>query len=87
MCRTDATKDDKFGTLSSSHCGLVELAAAVLYRVTTPLSSHCGTCLILISSLWFRKFLYNDLDFYFWVPSFKAYVNIAKVLLVFVGLL
>ncbi|KAA0057863.1 serine/threonine-protein kinase ATM isoform X1 [Cucumis melo var. makuwa] len=30
--RSDANKDDKFGTLSSSHCGLVELAAAVLYR-------------------------------------------------------
>ncbi|TYJ98553.1 serine/threonine-protein kinase ATM isoform X3 [Cucumis melo var. makuwa] len=29
---SDANKDDKFGTLSSSHCGLVELAAAVLYR-------------------------------------------------------
>ncbi|KAG7021450.1 Serine/threonine-protein kinase ATM, partial [Cucurbita argyrosperma subsp. argyrosperma] len=30
---SDTNKDDKFGTLSSSHCGLVELAAAVLYRV------------------------------------------------------
>ncbi|XP_023004525.1 serine/threonine-protein kinase ATM isoform X2 [Cucurbita maxima] len=29
---SDTNKDDKFGTLSSSHCGLVELAAAVLYR-------------------------------------------------------
>ncbi|KAM1451845.1 hypothetical protein ACFX2I_038908 [Malus domestica] len=30
--RADGAKDDKFGILSSSHCGLVELAAAVLYR-------------------------------------------------------
>lgn len=51
ICRADAAKDDKFGILSSSHCGLVELAAAVLYRVSTPdiqyavLASHCGTCI------------------------------------------
>ncbi|KAE8124229.1 hypothetical protein FH972_019134 [Carpinus fangiana] len=29
---SDATKDDKFGTLSSSQCGLVELAAVVFFR-------------------------------------------------------
>ncbi|KAL4634029.1 hypothetical protein ACB092_04G167700 [Castanea dentata] len=28
----DATKDDKFGTLNSSQCGLAELAAVVFYR-------------------------------------------------------
>ncbi|GMY24943.1 serine/threonine-protein kinase ATM isoform X1 [Fagus crenata] len=28
----EATKDDKFGTLNSSQCGLVELAALVFYR-------------------------------------------------------
>ena len=36
MCfafRTDATKDDRLGTLTSSQCGLVELAALVFYRV------------------------------------------------------
>lgn len=31
--RNDGTKDDKFGTLNSSQCGLVELAALVFYRV------------------------------------------------------
>ncbi|KAJ4840216.1 hypothetical protein Tsubulata_002970 [Turnera subulata] len=29
---TDATKDDKFGNLTGSHCGLVELAALVFYK-------------------------------------------------------
>ncbi|KAK9995769.1 hypothetical protein SO802_020455 [Lithocarpus litseifolius] len=29
---SDATKDDKFGTLNNSQCGLVELAAVVFYR-------------------------------------------------------
>ncbi|XP_054822227.1 serine/threonine-protein kinase ATM-like isoform X2 [Prosopis cineraria] len=28
----DGTKDDRFGALSSSHCGLVELAAVLFYR-------------------------------------------------------
>ncbi|KAI9173943.1 hypothetical protein LWI28_009144 [Acer negundo] len=32
VSRSDATKDDKFGTLSSSQHGLVELAALVFYR-------------------------------------------------------
>uniref|UniRef100_A0A2N9HF71 Telomere-length maintenance and DNA damage repair domain-containing protein n=1 Tax=Fagus sylvatica TaxID=28930 RepID=A0A2N9HF71_FAGSY len=32
----EATKDDKFGTLNSSQCGLVELAALVFYRVVIP---------------------------------------------------
>ncbi|XP_034214644.1 serine/threonine-protein kinase ATM isoform X13 [Prunus dulcis] len=41
--RTDATKDDKFGTLSSSHCGLVELAAAVLYRACTNMTKAPST--------------------------------------------
>lgn len=36
MFRSDATKDDKFGTLSSSQCGLVELAAVVFFRVVIP---------------------------------------------------
>lgn len=34
--RTDVTKDDKLKTLSSSQCGLVELAALVFYRVGIP---------------------------------------------------
>ena len=36
MCfafRSDTTKDDRLGTLTSSQCGLVELAALVFYRV------------------------------------------------------
>ncbi|KAJ0106487.1 hypothetical protein Patl1_18038 [Pistacia atlantica] len=32
VSRNDGTKDDKFGTLNSSQCGLVELAALVFYR-------------------------------------------------------
>lgn len=31
--RTDATKDDKLGTLSGSQSGLVQLAALVFYQV------------------------------------------------------
>lgn len=31
--RSDSTKDNKLGTLSSSLCRLVELAAVVFYRV------------------------------------------------------
>lgn len=46
--RSDANKDDKFGTLSSSHCGLVELAAAVLYRV---LQTYCIFLFIYHTSL------------------------------------
>jgi len=33
--RGDGNKDDKLGTLSSSQCGLVELAAVLFYRVAT----------------------------------------------------
>ncbi|KAJ0047583.1 hypothetical protein Pint_15443 [Pistacia integerrima] len=32
VLRNDGSKDDKFGTLNSSQCGLVELAALVFYR-------------------------------------------------------
>ncbi|KAK9943183.1 hypothetical protein M0R45_008801 [Rubus argutus] len=41
--RTDAAKYEKFGTLSSSHCGLVELAAAVLYRACINLAKAPST--------------------------------------------
>lgn len=33
--RGDGNKDDKLGVLSSSQCGLVELAAVVFYRVVS----------------------------------------------------
>ena len=36
LFRNEATKDDKFGSLNSSQCGLVELAALVFYRVVIP---------------------------------------------------
>ncbi|PRQ24322.1 putative non-specific serine/threonine protein kinase [Rosa chinensis] len=41
--RTDAAKYEKFGTLSSSHCALVELAAAVLYRACINLTKAPST--------------------------------------------
>ena len=33
LLRADGNKDDKLGPLSSSQCGLVELAAVLFYRV------------------------------------------------------
>ena len=33
--RGDGNKDDKLGALSSSQCGLVELAAVLFYRVVS----------------------------------------------------
>jgi hypothetical protein len=33
--RVDGNMDDKLGTLNSSQCGLVELAAVLFYRVVT----------------------------------------------------
>ncbi|XP_028778409.1 serine/threonine-protein kinase ATM-like [Neltuma alba] len=36
---SDGNKDDRFGALSSSHCGLVELAAVIFYRVVTERSA------------------------------------------------
>lgn len=33
--RGDGNKDDKLGALSSSQCGLVDLAAVLFYRVFT----------------------------------------------------
>lgn len=44
--RIDASKDEKFGALSGSQYGLVELAAAVFYRVVTTQLLYC-TCIML----------------------------------------
>jgi len=35
LLRGDGNKDDKLGALSSSQCGLVELAAVLFYRVVS----------------------------------------------------
>lgn len=43
----DATKDEKFGALSASQYGLVELAAGVFYRVLTT-QLLCCTCIMFI---------------------------------------
>jgi len=39
LTRGDGNKDDRFGALSSSHCGLVELAAVLFYRVVTRITA------------------------------------------------
>ncbi|XP_044477149.1 serine/threonine-protein kinase ATM isoform X3 [Mangifera indica] len=41
--RNDGTKDDKFGTLNSSQCGLVELAALVFYRACVHMTKAPST--------------------------------------------
>lgn len=42
--RGDGNKDDKLGAMTSSHCGLVELAAVLFYRVVTKNSAtSCWT--------------------------------------------
>jgi len=56
--RSDATKDDKFGTLSSSQCGLVELAAVVFFRVVIPQALY--TLYLLFFFLCFL--IYSDLS-------------------------
>jgi len=38
--RSEVVKDDKFGILSGSYCGLAELAALLFYKVLTSWSSH-----------------------------------------------
>uniref|UniRef100_A0A0R0JIX0 Uncharacterized protein n=1 Tax=Glycine max TaxID=3847 RepID=A0A0R0JIX0_SOYBN len=43
MLRGYGNKDDKLGALSSSQCGLVELAAVLFYRVVTKNSAYLNT--------------------------------------------
>ncbi|KAF8399699.1 hypothetical protein HHK36_015569 [Tetracentron sinense] len=42
---SDAARDDKFVTLTSSQCGLMELAASVLYWVVIPETLYLHLCL------------------------------------------